>query len=209
MSPQQDVLLKHPAIKSIYSHDPPPNLVREGTSITVDQLSCLWWGTNWQAASSRIGSHFIAFPILSTSATPHNHYPPPPSLFCSMWVPHWTSSQKSVLDSQLREKQSSSPVPGALGLIQTPDSGFRGTGEKYWLEMMMHMQEKLHNSECAWMNAGEGKKSSPQWQCPTCACTQEVNERLYIYIHTHKHTTNSELKYSKQLVTPRWIWPPC
>lgn len=43
----------------------------------------------------------------------------PPSLFCSMWAPHWTSSQKSALDSQLREKQSPSLVPRAPGLIQT------------------------------------------------------------------------------------------
>lgn len=61
-------------------------------------------GTIWQVASSRIATHSIALPILSTSATPNNHYLPP-SLLCSMWAPHWTSSQKSALNSQLREKQ--------------------------------------------------------------------------------------------------------
>lgn len=81
-------------------------------------------------------------------------------------------------------------VPGALGLILTPEFWLRGTGEKYWLEVMMNTQEKLCNTKCAWLNVmlvhREEKKSYPPWHCPTCICTQEVSKWLYPKL-SHMH----------------------
>lgn len=100
----------HSAMKSVYSRDATANLVRGETSIIAVGFSCHWSGDdltgchlqNSDSLNSAPHSLHLCYTKQSLS---------PPSLLCSMWAPHWTSSQKSALDSQLREKQSSSSPP--------------------------------------------------------------------------------------------------
>lgn len=74
------------------------------------RLSCLWSGMIWQAAKLQNSeSHNSTPSSLLLFYTKQSLSPP--SLFCSVWAPYWTSSQKSALDSQLWEKQSPFPVP--------------------------------------------------------------------------------------------------
>lgn len=119
-------------------------------------------GTIWQVASSRIATHSIALPILSTSATPNNHYLPHLCCApCEHHTEHHHRSQRSTPSSG-KSNLLLPPVPGALRLIQTPDSWLRGTGEKYWLETTTYMQVKLHNAECAWQKK---KLSTMTYMC--------------------------------------------
>lgn len=73
----------------------------------------------------------------------------PTSLLCSMWAAHWTSSQKPALNTPAEGKAIFSPPPWTSGThSQLPIPGIEE--KKYWLEMMMHTQEKLHNTHKKW-----------------------------------------------------------
>lgn len=183
----------HSAITSLYSHDATANLVRGGTSIIAVQLSCLWWGTIWQAASSRIANHSIALPVLSTSATPNNHYLPHLcSAPCELHTEH--HHRESALHSQLREKQSSSSRPRSSG--SHSDSWLRALEEQERnIDWRWWCREKRRDTECAWQN----KKLSTMTM--TYMWLYTGGKLADIHTHTH-HTAHYQFRAKMQKKQP-------
>ena len=96
-------------------------------------------GTIWQAASSRIANHSIALPVLSTSATPHNHYPPPPppQLHASATLSIITKvGARLPARGNADYTSSSSPTSPELWVSFRG----RGGGDKYRLELVEYIQ---------------------------------------------------------------------
>lgn len=123
-------------------------------------------GTIWQVASSRIATHSIALPILSTSATSNNHYLPP-SLLCSMWAPHAEHHHRS---------QRSTPSSGKSNLLPPSPERSGSFRPNSWFE------ERQWDID--WGRWCTRRKTAP------CARKTQFFKMTYMRLYTqHSHNT--------------------